>query len=157
MFDPVNTPAGIDISKPSVKEEIYLSLKAASEKLGQANIALDARLGDIQYAERNGRLIPIPGGEGWAGMFSMIRTRLQDDKGYTPIFHGNSYIQVVSWNEAGKVSAKAMLAYSQSPEADSPHYSDLTEIYSSGGWIDLPFLEEEIASDPNLQSIRLVQ
>ena len=157
VSDPVNTPAGIDISKPSVKEEIYLSLKAASEKLGQANIALDARLGDIQYAERNGRLIPIPGGEGWAGMFSMIRTRLQDDKGYTPIFHGNSYIQVVSWNEAGKVSAKAMLAYSQSPEADSPHYSDLTEIYSSGGWIDLPFLEEEIASDPNLQSIRLVQ
>ena len=155
--DPVNTPSGIDVSNKNVRQAVHDALEQASEKLTKSSIGLDARLGDIQYAERNGKLIPIPGGEGWAGMFSMIRTRLQEGKGYTPIFHGNSYVQVISWDEEGDLSAQAMLTYSQSPEPDSPNYDDLTEIYSSGGWINLPFLEKEIASDPNLHEIRLVE
>lgn len=155
--DPVRTPAGINISNETVRKAIFVALERATDTLAKSGIRLDARLGDIQYAERNGKLIPIPGGEGWAGMFSMIRTRLQGEKGYTPIFHGNSYIQVISWDRKGDLRAQAMLTYSQSPEADSSHYDDLTEIYSSGGWIDLPFLESEITSDPNLQQIRLVE
>ena len=99
--DPVNTPSGIDVSNKNVRQAVHDALEQASEKLTKSGIGLDARLGDIQYAERNGKLIPIPGGEGWAGMFSMIRTRLQEGKGYTPIFHGNSYIQVISWDEEG--------------------------------------------------------
>jgi acyl-homoserine-lactone acylase len=155
--DPVNTPSGIEVSNESVREAVHEALEQVSEILTKSGIELDARLGDIQYAERNGKLIPIPGGEGWAGMFSMIRTRLQGDKGYTPIFHGNSYIQVISWDDRGTLRAKAMLTYSQSPEPDSPHYDDLTEVYSSGGWIDLPFLESEITSDSQFQKIRLTE
>ncbi len=114
-------------------------------------------LGEIQYAQRNDAKIPIPGGEGWAGMFSMIRTNLQADKGYAPIFHGNSYIQTIGWNADGSVDAQGMLTYSQSPEPDSPHYKDLTELYAAGKWIDLPFTEQAIASDPQLRSLRLQQ
>ena len=155
--DPVNTPRGINSADAKVKGAVIESLRIATERLQQANIALDARLGDIQYAPRNGEHIGIPGGEGWAGMFSMTVTRLQPEKGYTPIIHGNSYIQVVSWNEGGDVDPRAILTYSQSPEPDSQHYKDLTEIYSDGGWITLPFTEADITADPNLRTVSLVE
>ena len=133
------------------------ALLNAQTRLRDAGINLDAPLGDIQYALRNDKKIPIPGGEGWAGMFSMIVTRLQPEKGYTPIIHGNSYIQVISWDEQGTLRPAAMLTYSQSPEPESAHYSDLTEIYAAGGWIDLPFTEQEIAADPNLRRLHLTE
>ena len=157
VSDPVNTPAGINLANADVKAGVRQAMIAAAERLTTANIALDARLGDIQYAERNGKLIPIPGGEGWAGMFSMIITRLQPEKGYTPIIHGNSYIQVISWDESGQLQPQAMLTYSQSPEPDSAHYSDLTDIYAAGGWIDLPFSDAAIAADPNLTRVHLTE
>ena len=155
--DPINTPRGINTESAGVKESVIASMHEAVKKLRDANIALDARLGDIQYAPRNGENIPIPGGEGWAGMFSMIVSNLAPEKGYSPIIHGNSYIQVISWDEAGNLDPRAMLTYSQSPEPDSPYYKDLTEIYSQGGWITLPFTEEEIAADPNYHMVTLVE
>jgi acyl-homoserine-lactone acylase len=82
---------------------------------------------------------------------------LQADKGYARIFHGNSYIQTIGWDERGELDAKGMLTYSQSPEPDSPHYKDLTELYAKGEWIDFPFTEAEITADPQLRSIRLQQ
>ncbi len=155
--DPVNTPRGINVEDADVRAAVRTSLADAVTRLTEAGLALDAPLGEIQYAERNGRKIPIPGGEGWAGMFSMIRTNLQPEKGYNPIIHGNSYIQVISWDEDGTLQPTAMLTYSQSPEPDSPHYSDLTELYASGGWVDLPFTDAEIEADPNLRRLKLVE
>jgi acyl-homoserine-lactone acylase len=88
-------------------------------------------------------------------MFSYNISRLSEGEGYTPIITGNSYIQVVSWNKDGQLQAQGMLTYSQSPEAESPHYSDLTELYSRGEWIDFPFTEEEILADPKLVTLTL--
>ncbi len=157
VSDPVNTPAGINLADADVAEAVRGALLNAQTRLLEAGIALDAPLGDIQYAQRNAKKIPIPGGEGWAGMFSMIVTRLQPEKGYTPIIHGNSYIQVISWDEQGALRPTAMLTYSQSPEPESAHYSDLTELYAAGGWIELPFTEQEIAADPNLRRLHLTE
>ena len=84
------------------------------------------------------------------------RYQAATEKGYTPIIHGNSYIQVISWDKAGKLQPTAMLTYSQSPEPESAHYSDLTELYAAGGWIDLPFTDQEIDADPNLRRLKLV-
>ncbi len=50
-----------------------------------------------------------------------------------------------------------MLTYSQSPEPDSPHDKDLTELYAAGEWIDLPFTDAEIEADPNLQRLTLTE
>ena len=48
-----------------------------------------------------------------------------------------------------------MLTYSQSPEPDSPHYYDQTELYARGEWLQLPFTEDEILADPNLKTLTL--
>jgi len=153
--DPVNTPRGINIQDAAVATALREALATGQNALSTAHVALDAAWGDIQYAERNGKKIPIPGGQGWAGMFSMIVAGLSKEKGYNPIVHGNSYIQVISWDADGKLQPSGILTYSQSQEADSPHYSDLTELYSQKQWIDFPFTEEDILADPNLMTITL--
>ncbi|MCY4343933.1 MAG: penicillin acylase family protein [Gammaproteobacteria bacterium] len=155
--DPVATPRGINLESAAVRQAVADALRDAANTLAEVNIPLNARLGDIQYAPRNDRNIPIPGGDGGAGMFSMIVTKLNGEKGYTPIIHGNSYIQVISWDAEGNLDPRAMLTYSQSPEPDSPHYSDLTEIHAQGGWIRLPFTDADIEADPNLRTLNLTE
>ena len=155
--NPVNTPRGVNLADPEVRAALRDSLANAQTTLDAAGIALDAPWGDVQFTERNGNRIPIPGGQGWAGMFSMIVANLQKDKGYTPIVHGNSYIQVISWDEAGDLDARGILTYSQSQDPESAHYADQTQLYSQGEWLRFPFAEAEIAADPNLTSLRLTQ
>ena len=157
VADPVHTPRGLAVQNEDVRLALLQSLASAQQRLTQANIALDAAIGDIQFTERNGQHIPIPGGEGWAGMWSMIIARLEQDKGYSPIIHGNSYMQVISWDKAGQLQAKAILTYAQSPEADSAHNADMTDLYATSQWVDLPFTDQEISADPNYSLLQLVE
>jgi acyl-homoserine-lactone acylase len=153
--DPVNTPSGIAIDNETVRNAVVDALATAQSKLQEANVKLDTPWGDVQFAERNGARIPVPGGPGRHGMFSYINAAFTAGKGYTPIEHGNSYIQVVTWDEDGAPDARGILTYSQSPEADSPHYDDQTRLYARGEWLQLPFSEEEILADPNLKTLTL--
>jgi acyl-homoserine-lactone acylase len=153
--DPVNTPNGIAIGNEVVADALRTSLAVAQTTLRSAGIPLDASWGEVQFAERNGDRIPIPGGQGWAGMFGMIMANLQKDKGYTPIQHGNSFIQIISWDKDGNLDPRGILTYSQSQEPESAHYADLTRLYSAGEWIRFPFSEEDILADPELVVLEL--
>jgi len=153
--DPVNTPRELAIDNPQVRMSLLRALGSAQNQFDSAGIALDAPLGDIQFEPRNEQRIPIPGGDGGAGMWSVITSQFRPDVGYSPILHGNSYIQVVGWDENGRVDARAILTYSQSEDPRSPHFADQTRLYSQSQWIQLPFYEEDIAADPNLVSLLL--
>jgi acyl-homoserine-lactone acylase len=145
--DPVHTPRGLTINDAATREAILAALHVAVDRITGAGIALDAEWGDVQFEIRNGEKIGIPGGDGRAGMFSVISARFDGGNGgYTPIVTGNSYIQSVTWNEDGSPNARAILTYSQSPEPDSPFYADQTKIYSQSEWIDMPFTDEQIAT-----------
>ena len=145
--DPVHTPRGLTTSDTAPREAILAALHVAVDRITEAGIALDAKWGDVQFEMSNGEKIGIPGGNGRAGMFSVISARFNaDNGGYTPIVAGNSYIQSVTWNEDGSPNARAILTYSQSPEPDSPFYADQTKIYSQSEWIEMPFTDEQIAA-----------
>ncbi len=89
------------------------------------------------------------------GMFSNIYAPFKKGEGYTPVVTGNSYIQVVTWDDTGNPDVRAILTYSQSPELESPYYADQTRLYSKGQWIKLPFTEEQIIQK-QVKSIRLM-
>ena len=145
--NPIHTPSGLKIDETATQEFVIASLQGAVASLNEAGIALDAKWGDVQFVLRNEDKIGIPGGSGSQGMFSVITSRFDaNNGGYNPITHGNSYIQAVTWNDDGTPNAKAILTYSQSPEPDSEFYSDMTKLYSQSQWIDLPFTEEQIAT-----------
>jgi acyl-homoserine-lactone acylase len=155
LADPVNTPRDLALDRPEVRQALLNALAVAQTKLQDTGLALDARWGDVQFAERNGERIGVPGAIGAHGAFSYIVTDFTEGKGYTPILHGNSYIQIVGWDEAGNLDARGLLTYSQSPEPDSPHYADQTKLYSRGELLAFPFTEEEILADPELRIVTL--
>ena len=89
-------------------------------------------------------------------MWSVITSRFNPEAGaYTPILHGNSYMQVVSWDADGRVNPTGILSYSQSEDPRSPHFADQTRLYSQSMWLDLPFHEADILADPELRTLRL--
>ena len=146
--NPIHTPSGLKIEETATQDFITVALQEAVTSLNEAGIPLNAKWGDVQFVLRNEEKIGIPGGSGRQGMFSVITSRFDADKGgYNPITHGNSYIQAVTWNDDGTPNAKAILTYSQSPEPDSAFYSDMTKLYSQSQWVDLPFTDEQIAVD----------
>ena len=150
--DPVNTPRDLNVADPQVKQ----ALVDAVDRLQELSLPVDAPLGDVQFVVRNGVEIPIHGGPGGTGVFNAINNSLSGTpgRGYD-VPHGSSYIQTVTWDEDGPV-AGIILTYSQSTDPASPHYRDMTELYSQKGWVDVPFHEADILADPNLETLHLV-
>lgn len=139
--DPVNTPNTLNTVDTDLVESVRQALADGVQVLLDNGIALDASWGEIQFDEKNGERIPIPGGSGGM-LFNVITSDLIEGEGYSDIRHGNSYIQAVSWDESDCPDANAILTYSQSSDPASAHYADATKLYSEGGWIDMPFCEE---------------
>jgi acyl-homoserine-lactone acylase len=147
--DPVNTPNTLNSADPALVEAVRQGLADGVQRLLDNGIAMNLPWGEVQFDEKNGERIPIPGGSGGM-LFSVITSNLIEGEGYSNITHGNSYIQAVSWDASDCPDANAILTYSQSTDPASAHYADATKLYSQGGWIDMPFCE----SDRDAQEIR---
>ena len=147
--DPVNTPNTLNVGDTALVESVQGALATAVKVLQDNSIALELPWGEVQFIERNGERIPLPGGSG-AMLFSVISANLVAGEGYSDVRTGNSYIHAVSWDESDCPDANAILTYSQSTDPASPHYADATKLYSQSGWIDMPFCE----SDRDAQEIR---
>lgn len=136
---PVGTPVGLNLT-PEVLTGVRQSLVGAVERLDEAGIPLDRPWGEVQFDEKNGSRYGIHGGSSGM-MFSVLTSDLVDGEGYSNIRHGNSYMQAITWDETDCPDAYAILTFSQSTDPASDHYADATELYSNGGWIDMPFCE----------------
>jgi acyl-homoserine-lactone acylase len=146
--DPVNTPNTLDVDDPAVIEATRCSIGGAVDRLVTAEVPLDRPWGEAQFratGDGEGRT-PLPGGPG-SSAFSIISSNLVDGEGYSDIPAGNSYIHTVTWDDTQCPDAFAVLTYSQSVNPASPHYSDMTELYSAGGWNDMPFCPEDIEAE----------
>lgn len=141
--DPVNTPRGLDTTNNPAALQ---ALAAAVQRLGAAGIALDARLGDLQFVTRNGERIPIPGGPETSGVLNKIEAGFSAQGGGYPDVTGSSssWIQATELGAHGPVS-RGVMTYSQTTNPNSPHYADQTKAFSQGRWIDLPFRDEDVA------------
>lgn len=139
-IDPVNTPRDLNTGDAAVVEAVKQSLADGVATLSAAGIPMNRPWGEIQFDERNGTRYPIHGASGRMG-FSVISSGLVDGEGYSNIVHGNSYMQAVTWDESDCPDAFAILSFSQSTDPANENYEDSTELYSQGGWIDMPFCE----------------
>ena len=128
-------------------------------------LAPDVKLGDVQYADKAGRRIPIHGGDGaYDGLMNMQRnsrntttlepmdnppqvkgSRFLTEKGY-PVVHGSSFLMALEYTDQGP-RAKAFLTYGQSGDPASPHFTDQTELFSKKQWRPILFREADIKAD----------
>lgn len=141
--DPVNTPRTLNVLDPFVATAFADAVKTVMD----SPFELDTPMGEIQHSGiHQGDNIPIVGGEGFEGSFTIANARgggLTDD-GYN-VTYGNSYIQAVTWDvETGKPHAEGFITYSQSSDPASPYYRDQTQAYSQKNWVKLPFTDQEI-------------
>ena len=152
--DPVNTPRDLNTGDPAVRSAVMSGLADAVLTLSDASIPLASTWGSVHFDTRNGETFPIHGGRGSSGVYNAISSGgLVDGVGYTPIFAGSSYIQAVRWEDGWPV-AEAIVTYSQSTDPDSPHFSDMTQLFSDQGWVSFPYRVSDIKSN-EIDSISL--
>ena len=145
--DPVNTPRDLNTGDPAVRSAVMSALADTVQRLSDAGIPLASTWGSVHFDTRNGETFPIHGGRGSSGVYNAISSGgLVDGVGYTPIFAGSSYIQTVRWQDGWPV-VEAIVTYSQSTDPDSPHFSDMTQVFSDQGWIAFPYRVRDIKRD----------
>ncbi|MGK5639929.1 penicillin acylase family protein [Streptomyces sp. URMC 126] len=152
---PVTTPNTLNTAEPGFAR----ALAAAVTDLRSAGIALDAPLGEHQFVVRNGKRIPVPGGTEVLGAWNKVESRWNGPGGgYPEVAMGTSYVQAVGFGGGScPVTARTLLAYSQSDDASSAHFSDQTELFSKGRMISGRFCEKDILASPGLRVVRVHQ
>jgi acyl-homoserine-lactone acylase len=147
VSDPVNTPRGLNTGSP----QVGTALADAVSDLRASDIPLDARLRDYQYRQvpRRGR-IPIHGGPGTLGVFNAINVGFTKGKGYPEPPHGSSFVMAAHLTK-GCPTARMIVTYSQSTNPNSPHYSDMTALFSRKVWPKVRFCEPDVLADPALR------
>jgi len=144
--DPVNTPRQLNTSETAVVEALRKALADARDTIEAAGFKIDTPLGDMQAYLDGDTRIPLHGGHGSSGVLNVLIPGRLTKAGYQPV-HGASYIQIVTFNDTGPV-AKGLLAYAQSVDPASPHYTDQMKVYSAKTLYQLPFTDAEIKADP---------
>lgn len=159
--NPVETPNTL------ARDSLALERLARAVRLleGQG-IALDAPLGEMQYAQRGDKRIPMHGGDGTLeGIENFVRnnrnattlepmvdprplegSRFLTEEGY-PVNSGTSFIMALQYQADGTPEAQAFLTYGQSGDPTNEHFRDQTELFSKKQWRPILFAEEAIAAD----------
>ena len=157
--DPLNTPSGTaGVAAALAKlETLVLSTQFDSDTKRRA------RPVDVQILSRPEGPLSIPGGRytfnNWRGQKTAVAPGsfiYTADPKTNAGAYGNSYIQFVTWDNAGPV-AEGILTYGQSSDPASANFSDQTRKYAAGEWVKLPFTEAQIKADVNFKEIQISQ
>ncbi len=137
--DPVGTPRDLNVGDSTVRSQVMAALADTVQRLAAAGIPLAIAWGEVHFDTRDGETFPIHGGTGGSGVYNAISSAgLVDGVGYTPILAGSSHIQAVRWGKKGP-DVRAIITYSQSTDPDSPHFSDMTQVFSDQEWVRFPY------------------
>ncbi len=156
--DPVRTPHTLAAGELALE-----NLASAVELLETQGIALDAPLGELQYApSKLPRRMAVHGGDGhWEGVLNLMvptftqstlepvavptsveGSRFLTEDGY-PVLHGTSFIMALEYTDDGP-RANALLTYGQSGDPESEHFTDQTELFQRKEWRPVLFRQEDI-------------
>jgi acyl-homoserine-lactone acylase len=140
---PVDTPRTLNGLSP----QVWQGLGTAVKRLNDAGVALDAPLGQIQRAVRNGDSIPIHGGSEH-GIFNYIKSPFDAEAhGYPDTTYGSSFVMTATWDDIGKPRAESILTYSLSTDPESPYFGDQTWMYSAKQWVPMHLSEVDVAAN----------
>jgi acyl-homoserine-lactone acylase len=171
---PVDTPSGLarDVGEGSPDPALD-ALARAVQVLDAAGVPVDAPLGDVQFALRDGERIPIHGGgfvdgttnvvdegRGWTildpaladldpeaavpGAGSSLDT-IDGETGYF-VDNGTSFLLALAFGDDGP-QAEAFLVYGDTEDRSSDLYTEATRRFSDKDWRSIAFTEDDVAAD----------
>lgn len=167
---PVETPAGLaeaPAGGPGA-DPVVQNLARAVHVLDSAGIAVDATLGEVQFALRGDERVPIHGGNAFDGTTNIVgygsgasildpaiteRSRvmvapgsslaeLDGEVGY-PINNGTSFLMALAFTDHGP-EARTFLTYGNSEDRTSPDHVAATRRFSDKEWREVAFTEEDV-------------
>ncbi len=170
--EPLATPRGL--AEPQGDHDpVATALAEAVLALEAAGVAIDARLGDVQWAQRGDVRVPVHGGGEadavvniLAPVGSLTTASLEPRPALPPSLgarttrtglavggyqctYGTSFLMVVEFTDDGPRGV-GLLAYGQSGDPESPHHVDGTRAYGTKDLRPLLFDYADIDADPNL-------
>jgi acyl-homoserine-lactone acylase len=171
--EPVDTPSGLarDVGEGSTDPAVE-ALARAVQVLDEAGIAVDTRLGDVQFALRNGERIPLHGGDAFDGTTNVVDEgqgwsildpalakldpeplvpgasspldKVDGEHGYF-VDDGTSFLLALSFTDEGP-KAKDFLTYGDTEDRTSEQYTAATTRFSKKRWRNVPFTEAQVAA-----------
>lgn len=167
---PVTTPSGLAPAPDGGVDPVLVNLGRSVQIITKAGLAVDAPLGEVQRADRNGTQVPIHGGTGADGVTNIVgysgsfgstepfpkrgttiapRSGLTAD-GYA-INNGTSFLMALAFGDEGP-EAYAFLTYGNTADRESPLFVSQTERFSAKDWRRLLFTSEAVAAEPALST-----
>jgi len=136
---PMTTPYGIGDER-AARRSMAEAVQAMEKVAGTINVpwgmAFRLRKGDLD--------IPIGGLTTEFGSFRVVGY-VEADDGRQVALGGDSYVFAVEFSDPPR--AHSILAYSQSDDPKSPHYTDQCEMFAKGEWKPVFFTEADIAAN----------
>ncbi len=136
--DPIATPRGF---LPSA--ETRQALARALWRFQSARVPVDAPLREVRSVTRAGRRLPISGS--YFGYHLTRPSEFTPGQGVTELRNGDGYMHIVSL-QPGRVQGRFLVTFSQSTNPQSPHFADMTELYSREALADIVFHDADIAA-----------
>ena len=171
---PVDTPATLTAAPAGAPDPVLVNLARAVQIFTKAGRPVDAPLGDLQYADRNGQRIPIHGGNALDGTTNVVgyssspgsttepiptrgptvaaRSSLTKD-GYM-VNNGSSFMMVIDFGAAGSggPKAKVLLNYGDSQDRSNPVFVDSTTHFSQKNWRDVTLGVDAVKNADGVQT-----
>jgi acyl-homoserine-lactone acylase len=167
---PIATPQGLAPAPDGgpAADPVVQNLARAVQVLETAGIPVDAPLGEVQFAWRNGERIPIHGGNGADGTTNIVGfgrswsitdpaltgmtremvapgsalARVEGELGY-PVNNGTSFLMAVAFTDDGP-RARTFLTYGGTEDRADRDYTEATQRFSDKEWRDVPFADDEV-------------
>src|SRR5918998_249156 len=167
---PISTPSGLATAPAGgpAADPVVQNLARAVQVLGVAGVPVDASLGDIQFALRDGERVPVHGGNGDDGTTNVVGfgrgwsildpaltgltrdlvapgsslARTDGETGYA-INNGTSFLMALAFTDDGP-EARTFLTYGDTEDRSDPEHVEATRRFSDKAWRDVPFTAEEV-------------
>jgi acyl-homoserine-lactone acylase len=175
LADPCGTPRGLAPAPERGPDPVASSMARAVLALSEAGVALDAPLGEVQWAVRGGRRVGVHGGQERDGAANILgpigllpshslepptptapavpgRTELTGlRQGGYEVTYGTAWLMVVALGADGP-RARGLLPYGQTGDLTSPEAAEQLEAYAAKALRPMLFEEADIAADPALRT-----
>ncbi|PTL85496.1 acylase [Vitiosangium sp. GDMCC 1.1324] len=172
---PRDTPNTLVPPPGSGTDPLLDKLAEAVLRLGDAGIAVDAPLGQVQFTPRAGSRIPLHGGVAVDGTMNVVSYRILKStvdaatprgtvissqtglttEGYVDNY-GTSFLMAMNYTDSG-VEARAVLTYGESEDTASSHFNDQLPLFAQKQWRPILFSAQEIANAPDLETITVTR
>jgi acyl-homoserine-lactone acylase len=134
---PLSTPYGLKDPKAAVA-----MLKKAAENTIATYGRMDPRFGDVSRFIIRDKDVPGHGGYGNLGAFNVITWWDPGGDGIREPRHGETWVSMVEFSTP--IKAKGIMAYGNSRQVESTHYSDQLELLANDEYRTLWLQREEI-------------